>query len=245
MEIVTGREIGLFPSPKEIEMSCSCPDWAEMCKHVAATLYGIGSRLDLEPELLFNLRGGDHLELIAQAGSPVAKTNGTGRKTIATERLAGVFEIELEASAGLPAPARPGKTPVRRKSAPSIERQAKRIAEKKPKQAEPRDSGSVAQTENGTLSAQERKRIAQALKTRWEARRNASQSKNSTAMASPPAPVKRAAKAISDQSPKDTPRRCNGVRPTTVSSAVPRQNSVRAILGHLSTVKTTGKGQWA
>jgi uncharacterized Zn finger protein len=55
------------------------------------TLYGIGSRLDLEPELLFKLRGVDHLELIAQAGSPVAKTNGTGKKTIATDRLTAAF----------------------------------------------------------------------------------------------------------------------------------------------------------
>jgi uncharacterized Zn finger protein len=60
MEIVTGRELGLFPAPGEIELTCSCLDWAEMCKHVAATLYGVGCRLDREPELLFKLRGVDH-----------------------------------------------------------------------------------------------------------------------------------------------------------------------------------------
>ena len=37
---------GLFPAPREIEMFCSCPDWAGMCKHVAAVLYGVGARLD-------------------------------------------------------------------------------------------------------------------------------------------------------------------------------------------------------
>jgi uncharacterized Zn finger protein len=95
MEIVTRHGKGLFPSPKEIQMSCSCPDWADMCKHVAATLYGIGSRLDREPELLFKLRAVDHLELIAQAGSPVARL-GARRKTIATDRLADVFGIDLE-----------------------------------------------------------------------------------------------------------------------------------------------------
>jgi uncharacterized Zn finger protein len=48
---------GLFPSPKEIKLNCSCPDWAEMCKHVAATLYGVAARLDEKPELFFVLRG--------------------------------------------------------------------------------------------------------------------------------------------------------------------------------------------
>jgi len=48
---------GLFPSPKEIEFSCSCPDWASMCKHVAAALYGTAVRLDEKPELFFALRG--------------------------------------------------------------------------------------------------------------------------------------------------------------------------------------------
>lgn len=48
---------GLFPAPQEIEFSCSCPDWASMCKHVAAALYGTAVRLDEKPELFFGLRG--------------------------------------------------------------------------------------------------------------------------------------------------------------------------------------------
>jgi len=55
MERICQQNTGLFPSPKEIQLSCSCPDWAEMCKHVAAVLYGIGARLDKQPELLFGL----------------------------------------------------------------------------------------------------------------------------------------------------------------------------------------------
>src|SRR5712671_7891427 len=55
MERICRENNGLFPSPKEIQFSCSCPDWAYMCKHVAAVLYGIGSRLDRQPELLFRL----------------------------------------------------------------------------------------------------------------------------------------------------------------------------------------------
>src|SRR5204863_4356777 len=67
MQRLTERDTGLFPQPKEIKMACSCPDWAGMCKHVAATLYGVGARLDMDPELLFALRDVDHLELISQA----------------------------------------------------------------------------------------------------------------------------------------------------------------------------------
>jgi uncharacterized Zn finger protein len=55
MERICREKTGLFPSPKEIQLSCSCPDWAFMYKHIAAVLYGIGARLDKEPELLFRL----------------------------------------------------------------------------------------------------------------------------------------------------------------------------------------------
>src|SRR5439155_19836511 len=61
MDVVTRRDSGLFPKPSEIRMTCSCPDWAGMCKHIAATLYGVGARLDRQPELLFKLRRVDHL----------------------------------------------------------------------------------------------------------------------------------------------------------------------------------------
>ncbi|MDD4391852.1 MAG: SWIM zinc finger family protein [Desulfobacterales bacterium] len=64
MGVVTDRKTGLFPQPGEIQFDCSCPDWAVMCKHVAAVLYGVGSRLDSQPELLFLLRGVDAQELI-------------------------------------------------------------------------------------------------------------------------------------------------------------------------------------
>lgn len=50
------KQYGLFPSPREIHFDCSCPDWASMCKHVAAVLYGVGARLDKNPMLFFELR---------------------------------------------------------------------------------------------------------------------------------------------------------------------------------------------
>ena len=62
-ELFTG-ESGLFPSPREISFQCSCPDWAIMCKHVAAVLYGVGNRLDENPFLFFTLRGIDLAKFI-------------------------------------------------------------------------------------------------------------------------------------------------------------------------------------
>jgi uncharacterized Zn finger protein len=102
MEIITRRETGLFPRPVEIDLSCSCPDWAGMCKHVAATLYAVGVRLDESPELLFVLRGADHLELVTEATESVI--NGVSSPlsdstTLADESLEEVFGIEIEPDA--------------------------------------------------------------------------------------------------------------------------------------------------
>ena len=90
---------GLFPAPKEIELSCSCPDGAYMCKHVAAALYGVGARLDSRPELLFLLRGVDQRELIARAGAAPAVASGKkaakSGKVLADADLASVFGLDL------------------------------------------------------------------------------------------------------------------------------------------------------
>ncbi len=64
MAIVSHKNNGLFPKPSEISFRCSCPDYASMCKHIAAVMYGVGRRLDSEPELLFTLRNVDPQELI-------------------------------------------------------------------------------------------------------------------------------------------------------------------------------------
>jgi uncharacterized Zn finger protein len=134
---LTARDTGLFPSPKEIDLDCSCPDWADMCKHVAAVLYGVGARLDDQPELFFTLRGVDVQELLtaasATATAPVAGTASTG-PALAGADLSEIFGVELEsapapAAASLPAPAsqpaRPAKrsrgkrVPVRKKPSPA------------------------------------------------------------------------------------------------------------------------------
>lgn len=79
MAAVTDPKGGLFPEPREIELSCSCPDWATMCKHVAAVLYGVGVRLDEQPRLLFELRGVDPLQLIGAPKRVVGPAAG-GRR---------------------------------------------------------------------------------------------------------------------------------------------------------------------
>ncbi|MFH1573149.1 MAG: SWIM zinc finger family protein [Acidobacteriota bacterium] len=68
MERIHRQRSGLFPAPEKIRFSCSCPDWASMCKHVAAVLYGVDARLDDKPELLFPLCKVDEKDL--QAGAP-------------------------------------------------------------------------------------------------------------------------------------------------------------------------------
>jgi uncharacterized Zn finger protein/DNA-binding XRE family transcriptional regulator len=99
MEVVTDPKNGLFPHPNEIRFNCNCPDWADMCKHVAAAMYGIGVRLDTEPELLFKLRGVNHEELIAVDAAVDNLTAGKRsrrRRTLQTEEIGNVFGIDLD-----------------------------------------------------------------------------------------------------------------------------------------------------
>ncbi len=101
MERITRPGTGLFPSPKEISFSCSCPDSAAMCKHIAATLYGIGARLDAEPQLLFGLRKVDAKELIARAGEGdvLAQKAPRAGRILDSSKLADVFGIDLPVAA--------------------------------------------------------------------------------------------------------------------------------------------------
>lgn len=115
MSIMTHPTEGLFPRRKEIEMSCSCPDYATMCKHVAATLYGVGARLDSRPELLFVLRGVDQMQLIDEAVRSGGLTDAAaGPAGIEECELAVVFGVEIETPASAPRKAKvmrkPGKT---------------------------------------------------------------------------------------------------------------------------------------
>ena len=100
MHRLTDKQSGCFPSARQIEMECDCPDWSSCCKHIAAVMYAIGSRLDSEPELLFLLRGVDKEELISQAVSKenLASELAVDSSDLVDEDLGAMFGIELDAS---------------------------------------------------------------------------------------------------------------------------------------------------
>jgi uncharacterized Zn finger protein len=178
MQIVTDRDHGLFPKPNEIEMECSCPDWAGMCKHIAAVLYGVGARLDDQPELLFELRRVDHRQLVGDLNQVVKMTRTnrrSTRKTIIRENLGDIFGIEMDTSekgshepdtsvrrAGsrIPAPATPVSTrPPRLRTHPAAT--GKSVMGKQPR------STSRSKT---TRHAKGRKRAARARNNRFDAK---------------------------------------------------------------------------
>jgi len=130
-EIFLAEGKGLFPTPKEISFDCSCPDWASMCKHVAATLYGIGTRLDEDPLLFFTLRQADTEELVAQAvqkktGDLLARANRKSSRVIDEADLSGLFGIDMDVKPDFSAAAKPQapKRPQRGKKATSVRQTA-------------------------------------------------------------------------------------------------------------------------
>ncbi|MDE1463808.1 hypothetical protein [Spartinivicinus poritis] len=124
MTAVTDPTSGLFPQPNDIKLNCDCPDWATMCKHVAAVLYGIGARLDHSPELLFLLRGVDHMDLI---DAEVKIPKSTRKKPQVSGDLSDIFGIDLDEV----------PSPVKKVTKPKT---AKSIAAKKPVKKTPAKS---------------------------------------------------------------------------------------------------------
>jgi uncharacterized Zn finger protein len=120
------RDGGLLPGARQLQMSCSCPDWATMCKHLAAVLYGVGARLDREPSLLFQLRGVSLDELVTHAVRS-AGTKPASAAPVVEDDLSAVFGIDIVESgipassqaASLPAAAAPAAAPAKRRGRPS------------------------------------------------------------------------------------------------------------------------------
>lgn len=103
---------GLFPRPSEIKFSCSCPDFAYMCKHVAAVLYGIGRKLDSDPTLFFKLRDIDIDGLVgktaqAKLESMLANADRPSSRILDGNRVAELFGLSLDEGDGAPEAAAP------------------------------------------------------------------------------------------------------------------------------------------
>ena len=124
MERVCQQKTGLFPAPAEIELACSCPDWASMCKHVAAVLYGVGVRLDEQPELAFKLRAVDHAELIESAAKGRTLTTKTplSEKVLDADDLSALFGLEMEATQREPSAQASIKASVKAPSRPAAKK---------------------------------------------------------------------------------------------------------------------------
>jgi uncharacterized Zn finger protein len=100
-ELFTAKGEGLFPNTKEIRLQCSCPDGANMCKHVAAVLYGVGARLDDDPTLFFVLRNVEVDNLISETISQktetlLEKAKAKSRRIIEDTDISDMFGIEME-----------------------------------------------------------------------------------------------------------------------------------------------------
>ena len=131
MEIITHQEKGLFPDLEHIKMDCSCYDYADMCKHVAAVLYGVGAHLDERPEDLFLLRKANHVDLIAMAGSSDLSKESSDQDGIhLTGDLSALFgiEIEEEPSPVISFDSKVKKTPSRKKKLANPKRASSRRA---------------------------------------------------------------------------------------------------------------------
>jgi uncharacterized Zn finger protein len=135
MERICRQGEGLFPKPAEIRFSCSCPDHASMCKHVAAVLYGVGARLDEKPELLFRLRAVSENDLVAGISSvlPMSRQEPAAGRLLQTDDVAALFGLDM-GDVGEPtappvaaAPPRPGRrTAAARKPAAGVAKDAAR-----------------------------------------------------------------------------------------------------------------------
>jgi len=97
MERICRQGLGLFPEPRQIRFACSCPDYASMCKHVAAVLYGVGARLDHQPELLFRLRAVDEKDLLAGIDRvlPMKKAGAATGRVLKSDDLSTMFGLDM------------------------------------------------------------------------------------------------------------------------------------------------------
>jgi uncharacterized Zn finger protein len=161
MERVCSEGNGLFPAPEEIALSCSCPDWADMCKHVAAALYGVGARLDEKPELLFVLRNVDEQELLVGAGDDLSFAQATpGAKLLDNSDVAALFGLEMAETVDLETPSsktqgdrKPHRLPTRSRTAKQKRTRARAFKTAKTTKAKTKGIKKGAALSNGRSKA--------------------------------------------------------------------------------------------
>jgi len=227
MEIVTRKGEGLFPSPREISLSCSCPDWATMCKHVAATLYGVGARLDQEPELLFTLRGVDPTEMVeAAVDQPPTGSKPRRGRALQSDELSSVFGVDIDmgeaSSEDVSTPAKPAKPAKRKKrAAQSRKDSASKSRKKRKKKA-------------GTKSATKKTVAKKPVTKKSVAKKSASKSTAKRATVKKTATKKRPTKKATTK--KATATKAAAKKTTSKKKSVKKTTKKRT-----ATTKTTSK----
>ncbi|MFP4165257.1 MAG: hypothetical protein ACLFVE_14875 [Chitinispirillaceae bacterium] len=196
---------GLFPSPKEIKFDCSCPDWATMCKHIAAALYGVAVRLDSKPELFFTLRGIDINSFVISAAKEeskklLRKAKAKGSRVLSSDEseddIGELFGIALDTDDN-PAPDNQSE---KKKSGPNS-----RAAKKKASPKSPVKRKGTAKTEK-TASAEPVK------KSRKSAKKGAAKgAKKATRKGVPKGGAKKAAKKGTKKVTKKTAKKTAGL----------------------------------
>lgn len=177
MQRLTHPADGLFPQPKQIRMACSCPDWAVLCKHVAAVLYAIGARLDEQPQLLFLLRHVDHNDLVSQAASAENLRGALGEsgEALAGEDLGAMFGIDLDSASPDPGgSAKPSKQRARGSAGPAATARrtsgSTRVSAAPSKKAKVADQKSVAEKNAAQKNMSRKKRSGPAKRARGKRR---------------------------------------------------------------------------
>ena len=162
-EVFTTKDEGLFPTPKDINFDCSCPDWASMCKHVAATLYGIGARLDEDPNLFFTLRKAKVNDLITKVVKEktdklIKRSEKKSSRTISDLNLSSVFGIELGEPLKFTKTCHT-KTKLKKKKSSTTKNNAKELASKKTTTSKPKNSKTANTIKLKTKKASTNKKI--------------------------------------------------------------------------------------
>ena len=177
MQRLTDQKTGLFPAPREIKMSCSCPDYSYCCKHLAAVMYGIGARLDSQPELLFLLRGVDHQELVSQAiaaGNLDRELSTSVTGGLDSNDLGAIFGIELDSVASEVAkPAKKKRTPKKAAAEPVVKAAA-------PESSQSKAARLMARVKEAAQKAAAKKSAARSTSKRSEAKATVKSAKKKT-----------------------------------------------------------------